>query len=118
MRLGLSKSEFFAMVPRLFIELRKQWREGQREKLTMLAALRKDIINFSFNRPKEPVTMEDLLPSEHHDPPKRKRMTARRREQVADRIRARMARMPNLVVVKEDRDGRIHGEDHRIEGAG
>ena len=84
----MSAREFFSLTPRLLIELRKQWLNGRRETQTMLALLRKDIINFSMGHPKRPVTLEDLLPPEpgrHQGAPRR--MSPKRRQAVANRIR-------------------------------
>ena len=93
--MGLSADEFFALTPRLFLEMRRQWDGARRHEWTLLALLRHDIINFSFCRPKEPVKLEDLLPGEGalarapvagHGRPAR--MTRTRRRTVAEGCRA------------------------------
>jgi hypothetical protein len=87
--MGLSKEEFFSLTPRLFAELRKQYRVARREVHTMLSILRMDIINFSAARPKERITLDDLLPPEDNERAlvKRPRLTAKRRAWIADGIR-------------------------------
>ena len=88
-RLGMSKREFFSLMPQEFADFRKEWLAGRREAQTMLALLRTDIINFSMNRPKRLVRVEDLLPPE---PGERRaaprRMSPKRRQAVANRIRS------------------------------
>jgi hypothetical protein len=99
--MGLSKEEFFLLTPRLYAELRKQYLRGQREVHTMLALLRLDVINFSQRAPKELVRIDDILPpeSEPEQPPaKRPRLTAKRRQQIADGIRRLFA---HCVVVEK-----------------
>jgi hypothetical protein len=84
MRMGLTKEEFFALTPRLFSELRKQYLAREREQHTMLALLRLDVINFSYRAPRDRITLDDLLPPE---PVKRPRLTAKRQQQIADGVR-------------------------------
>lgn len=86
--MGLSKDEFFALTPRLFAALRKQFLAARREAHLMLSLLRMDVINFSAARPRERITLDDLLPPEEDAPrPRRPRLTARRRAAIADGIR-------------------------------
>lgn len=94
MRMGLGKEEFFALTPRLFADLRKQFQKRERETHIMLSLVRMDLINFSAARPKERVTLDDLLPPEHDDQArvKRPRLTAKRRQRIADGFRAMFAR--------------------------
>jgi hypothetical protein len=87
MRMGLSKEEFFALTPRLFDELRKQYLKRERETHTMLSLLRLDVINFSYRAPKDRITLDDLLPPEVSEPVKRPRLTAKRRQAIADGFR-------------------------------
>ena len=59
----------------------------------MLALLRMDLINFSMRGPKEPVRLSDLLPREAEcevAASALRRMSAKRRRAVADKIRAVM----------------------------
>ena len=74
----------------------EMWQEerrmAQRERRTLFALLRRDIINFSMCHPKRPVQLEDLLPSEPGSGGRRpKRMTPRRRKVIADNIRNTMS---------------------------
>ena len=62
------------------------------------------VINSGLNRPKQPVDPKDLMAPDPYAPkraPSRKRMTARKRQEVADGIRAIMANF-----MKEKGDGR------------
>lgn len=99
-RMGLSKDEFFLLTPRLFADLRKQFLAARREVHTMLSILRMDVINFSAARPRERITLDDLLPP---DPEarapvmRRPRLTVKRRAAIADGIRNLFAH----VVTKE-----------------
>jgi hypothetical protein len=86
--MGLSKEEFFGLTPRLFAALRKQFLAARREAHLMLSLLRMDVINFSAARPRERITLDDLLPPEEDAPrPKRPRLTTKRRAAIADGIR-------------------------------
>lgn len=73
----------------------------QREREALLTLLRLDVINFSFARPKEPVKFDDLMPdlkASKPGPAKRKRMTTKRRQAVAEQIRRFIAPHDALVV--------------------
>jgi hypothetical protein len=65
------------------------WIRQQQRWHTLLALLRMDVINYSICHPEKPVRLEDLVP----DSPKAqasaapRRMTAKRRQAVADKIR-------------------------------
>jgi hypothetical protein len=110
MRMGLSKEEFFSLTPRLFTELARQYRRGQRETHTMLALLRLDVINFSYRAPKDRITLDDLLPADLDEMPvKRPRLTQKRRQQIADGFRRLFA---NCVI--EVNDGRSVDADRGI----
>jgi hypothetical protein len=66
-------------------------RAKDREMQIQVALLRRDLINFSFCRPKKEVKLEQLLPPDLDTGTARpKRMTAKRRAAVADRIREAM----------------------------
>ena len=55
----------------------------------MFALVRRDLINFSMGRPKEPVTLEDLVPDlPGSKPVRRPRMTEKRRQRIAASFRA------------------------------
>lgn len=100
--MGLSKEEFFALTPRLFHELRKQYLREQRKQQAMLALLRVDIINFSYRAPRDRITLDDLLPPDDSDEtptPKRPRLTAKRRQLIADGFRALFA--SSAIEIKE-----------------
>jgi hypothetical protein len=88
-RLGLSKAKFFAVVPREFVERRKQWLDDRRDMLVLAATVRRDIINFSMCHPKRPVALEDLLPSEPGTGARRPKR--RRRAAIAENIRSAMS---------------------------
>jgi hypothetical protein len=89
----LTKDEFFGVTPRLFTALRKQFMAERREAHIMLSLLRMDVINFSAIRPRERITLDDLLPPEETaaPPAQRPRLTARRRAAIADGIRRMFA---------------------------
>jgi hypothetical protein len=92
-RLGLSKEEFFSLTPRLFAMLCKQYAAVRRETHTLVALLRTDIINFSQIHPRERILLDDLLPPENDDRPSTlpRRLSAKRRQRIADGIRAMFA---------------------------
>lgn len=88
MRMGLTKEEFFALTPRLFHELRAQYRKRERDVHTMVSLLRLDVINFSYRAPRERITLDDLLPPpEAEEPVKRPRLTVKRRAAIAEGFR-------------------------------
>jgi hypothetical protein len=92
--MGLSKDEFFALTPRLFAALRKQFIAARRESHIMLSLLRMDVINFSAARPRERITLDDLLPPEEDAAApvaKRPRLTPKHRARIADSIRQMFA---------------------------
>jgi hypothetical protein len=101
--MGLSKDEFFALTPRLFAALRKQFLSERREAHIMLSLLRMDVINFAAARPRERITLEDLLPPEEDaratPVARRPRLTPKRRSIIADGIRQLFA---HCVVEKKD----------------
>jgi hypothetical protein len=114
MRMGLSKEEFFSLTPRLFAELVRQYRRGQRETHTLLALLRLDVINFSYRAPRERITLDDLLPPDADEQPvKRPRLTEKRRQYIAEGFRRFFANA-GAVEVKH---GRPVDEPERAEGA-
>jgi len=61
--LKLKKGEFYALTPRLLWKLRCSWLSERYEQWQLMALLRMDVINYSVCRPKEPVVLDDLLPS-------------------------------------------------------
>jgi hypothetical protein len=58
----------------MLVKLCDAWLEQRHESLTVAALLRRDVINYSFCRPKEPVKLDDLLPPL----PKRRRSSGAR----------------------------------------
>lgn len=70
--------------------------QGQR---VLFALVRRDLINFSTGRPKEPVTLKDLVPDldgsvEASSQPRC--MTKKRRERVASTLREIFGNMPGV----------------------
>jgi hypothetical protein len=60
----------------------------------MLSILRMDVINFSAARPRERITLDDLLPPDPEERApvvRRPRLTARRRAAIAESIRSLFA---------------------------
>lgn len=51
------------MTPRQLMALRHEYESEAAERRVLVAMLQRDLINFSFCRPKEPVRLEDLLPA-------------------------------------------------------
>jgi hypothetical protein len=98
-RMGMSKREFFTLMPQEFVDFRKEWLAVRRETQTMLALLRTDVINFSMSPPKRRVRVEDLLPSEPGKQEPIRRLSPKRRQAVANRIRSVFG---PLVVGEED----------------
>lgn len=90
--LGLSAEEFYALTPALFAEMAAELRSQRRREEAMLAALRCDVINYSFYRPKEILEPRELLPPERSAPAATggaaPRMTRQRRRAVAEGCRA------------------------------
>jgi hypothetical protein len=96
-RMGLSKSELFAMTPRAFFKMHEVWRESQRDTHRMIALLRCDMINHSFYRPTKPLELADLMPAAARPgaagagsgsgAPRRRRLTKKFRGEIADRMR-------------------------------
>ena len=101
-RLGMRKAEFFRLTPRLFAELVKVECDRQRELRIPTAVLRRDLINFSFCRPKKEVSLEDLLPGEDWTVSsgvptgKRRRMTAKRRAALAETLHTVFRGLPGV----------------------
>lgn len=66
------------------------------------AMLRREMINFSFCRPKKPVELKDLLPdwdvkaSARAPRGKRKRMTAKRRAAMCEMMRTALVGLPGV----------------------
>jgi hypothetical protein len=104
--MGLTKDEFFSLTPRLFSAFRKQFLTARREVHVMLSILRADIINFSAARPRERITLDDLLPPDPEDrapAPRRPRLTSQRRAVIAEGIRHLF---PSVIVKQpETKDG-------------
>jgi hypothetical protein len=93
LRLGLTKAEFFALTPCLFVELRDSYFAERHELRTMIGELRKDVINFSLCHPESPVTLDGLVPPLMKDTPPAAapqfgHMSKCRRELVAGKMRA------------------------------
>jgi hypothetical protein len=91
LRLGISDDEFYRLSPRQFVALWRGWELKEREDLRRIALLRMDVINFSFCRPKKPITLSDLLPGEaqtQRAEPSRPRMTRKLRQEIANSWRA------------------------------
>lgn len=69
----------------------REWRGERRYQMEALALVRRDLINFSFCRPKEPVSVDDLLPPDEEAPaatrPRRYRMTAGKRQEIVGGVR-------------------------------
>jgi len=87
----MRKDEFFALTPRLFLELVEQERLRSRELQALFALLRRDVINFSMCHPKKAVELSDLLPSEIGvRQPSPARMSPKRRAAVAEKLRVAM----------------------------
>lgn len=104
-RLGLQKDEFFALTPRLFTALCREHREQMRERRALVALLQREIINFSIRAPKEPAQIDDLLPAEwtrgaRDTEARPRRMTRKRREAVAERLRGLLNRLPGGLIVR------------------
>jgi hypothetical protein len=91
----LSAREFYSITPKFFAELLWQERRKARELASLVALLRMDVINFSMRHPKIPVSYEDLMPFAEAGPTappvKPLRMTAKRRQVTAGRLRATFA---------------------------
>ena len=88
--MGLAQDDFLDLTPRQLDEIVRAWRLAKREQFAMLAALRADVINSGFFRPKEPVKPIDLMPREDLpaiEKPCRRRMTARLRREIASATR-------------------------------
>ncbi|UWZ84653.1 hypothetical protein [Occallatibacter riparius] len=79
MRIGLSEEEFFGITPRMYIALCDEWKRQEREKRTMWAQLRTDIINFSMRGPADPVRVSDILPDPDTKPRARGRWQSKKR---------------------------------------
>jgi len=92
LRLGISDEEFYRLSPRQFAALWGGWERKEREDLRRIALLRMDLINFSFCRPKKPITLGDLLPGEidaaEAEPVRRHRMTRKLRQEIANSFRS------------------------------
>jgi len=86
---GLSKKEFFRLLPRQLAQMQDHWIAGRRERHMLIAMLQRDLINYSFYRPKQLVTLGDLIGPDPSRKPKApgRRMTAGRRANVAKQIR-------------------------------
>lgn len=102
MHLQLSKREFYELTPRLFSALWESWRDEQRSarraQRALFALLRADVINFSMARPKRRVEALELLPKEDRallsgsDAGRpRRRLTGKRRQEIADSFRRMFA---------------------------
>jgi hypothetical protein len=87
----LTADEFFALTPRMFLRMRKEWWREQRQTMALFASLRVELVNRSMIHARDPVRIEDFLPQDNPDaramPPKKPRMTDRRRQAIADRFR-------------------------------
>jgi hypothetical protein len=92
-RLGLTKEEFFSLMPRQFVCLQGVLRDRDSELQIMIGALRADLINYSFCRPKEPVRVADLMPWLSRKLPRRagaptgRKLNARLRRDIASSVR-------------------------------
>ena len=73
----------------MLIEALRVWEQDRHRELVMLAMLRADVINAGFYRPERAVTAQDLLPKVDEEAPvRRRRLTRKYREKVAEDIRS------------------------------
>jgi hypothetical protein len=88
--LGLTDEEFYDLTPRQIDALSKRFRDRATERASeqefLFAQLTTYVVNFSHWPPKEPASPKDFMPSEmrRRAMEKPKRMTRKRRQEVAD----------------------------------
>jgi len=87
--LRLTAEAFYGMTWGMFFALLERRRIEMERELLMQGRLMATVANFSFYRPKKALTAKDFMPGTEKPP--RRRMSAKRRQQVADSLRSMMA---------------------------
>lgn len=87
--LGLPEEDFWPLTPRKLDALLSRHQDAQKREEILLAALRCDIINFSFSHPKEPIQVKDLvrLPRKERTGGRPRRINQKNREEIANSLR-------------------------------
>lgn len=91
----MAPSEWLGLTPAQFFQMHRTHSMRARERAWEMAVLTAAVINSGFARPKSPVDPKDLMAPDPYAPKKatqKRRMTARRRQEVADGIREVMAK--------------------------
>lgn len=96
--LRISEAEFWKLTPRALEALLARNKEALYREQTLLAILRRDLINFSFCRPKKPVELDQLLPPRGEE---RETSAAPDREAVLLGIRRAFGNMPGGLIVRK-----------------
>jgi len=96
--LRLPPHDFWRVTPRQYQLLLERHRERERHREWLVGLVLSTIANWSIAAPKEALRPEDfplmlLKETGRRKPPARVRMTAKRRQQVADSFRAGFARL-------------------------
>jgi hypothetical protein len=90
--LQLTSQEFYSLTPRQLDALIKRRERETQEREFLFAQLASVTANFGFHAPKEPISTKDFMPSEwargNVKVVKRKRMTKKRRAEVARKVAA------------------------------
>lgn len=93
--LHLRKTEFYRLTPRQYSALMERHIDAERKNELMLAQIVAATVNYSMCRPEKPVTPSSFMVTPFEaaieQRPKRKRMTRKEIESVADQLRKFMA---------------------------